>query len=223
MGRGGAVGQDPDGPDRSHVQPERRGARAAVVEKGHRPARIAGGVGDVEHAGGGLALVVAQGERAGGGGIGDGAAADGGRVAGDLADLGDRRRDDVGVAELAAAGEVGPGVGVRAAGVLGDRLAVGVGVRALAGDGRAINRRRGRLVGTGGGAFGAAVLGVHGGVRSGFLRPRQRGQTHQRRQDGAHNRTTHLRNSNSPCRSARRRTDIAPQPGLSRGNWCFCT
>src|SRR5580658_2331906 len=72
---------------------------------------IAGGVGDIEHAGGGLAVFVAQGERAGGSGVGHHLAADGGLMVGDHLRFGDRGAGDVGVGELAAVGALGPGVG----------------------------------------------------------------------------------------------------------------
>ncbi len=71
---------------------------------------IAGGVGHVEHAGRRLALVVADGERAGGGGVGEGLAADHGGVVRHLAYLANGRCDDVGVRQLTAARAVSAGV-----------------------------------------------------------------------------------------------------------------
>jgi hypothetical protein len=110
-----AVRLHSDWAERSHVQPQGRGAGTAVVEEGHRTARAAlGGVGDIEQAAGRLTLVIADGERAGGRGVGDGAAADGRGVPGGVAQFLDRRGGDVVVGQLAAGGAVGAGIAVRA-------------------------------------------------------------------------------------------------------------
>jgi hypothetical protein len=94
--RGGQHLHRPNEPMCSHMDEE---PGAAVVHEGDRPLLLAlaavGDVGGVEHAGDRLAVLVAQGERAGGGRVGDGASADGDAMARRLGDLAHRRERDL--------------------------------------------------------------------------------------------------------------------------------
>ena len=79
------AGADMVGRKAAHAQPQRGRTGTAIVEEGQRAMLTGRGIGGVEDAGGRLALGVADGQRAGGRGVGDRLAVDAGRA---LAGLG---------------------------------------------------------------------------------------------------------------------------------------